>query len=147
MSDEPARADWSTYDVAWLTGATYRQLDYWIRTAPASEPLARHARTGSGSRRRFTDDDVRLVDLIVRLIGAGVARELARHLASSIPTGEPINRQLVPGVFLIVEWRSSTTSRPRRGSCDRGASPSGSAAATTADDPTGVTERPVGSSP
>lgn len=109
MSDEPERADWSTYDVSWLTGATYRQLDYWIRTAPESEPLARHASTGSGSRRRFTDDDVRLVDLIVRLIGAGVARELARHLASSIPTGEPINRQLVPGVFLIVEWRSIDT--------------------------------------
>lgn len=42
---------------------------------------------------------------------------------------------------------ASTTSRPRPRSCDRGGSPSGSAAATTADDPTGATDRPVGSSP
>lgn len=55
-------------EVCELTGVTYRQLDCWttagvvIPTVPAR---------GSGSRRRFTEDDVRLVALALRLAELG----------------------------------------------------------------------------
>lgn len=83
-----------------------------------------------------------------------VHRQMApQHVGLTVhPEGERVDWT---GEVRVVEhlmdqplrWQRPRHPRPRPRSCDRGASPSGSAAATTADDPTGVTERPVGSSP
>jgi DNA-binding transcriptional MerR regulator len=48
---------YSTVEVCRLTGATYRQLDYWCRTGRISgQPVGRG--TGSGHRRRWTQAQV-----------------------------------------------------------------------------------------
>lgn len=101
---EPAspHAAWSTYDVAELTGASYRQVDYWTRTTPV---LQHHASGGSGSRRRWTDDEVRRVDLIVRLRKTNVDLDTARASASGT-VGDPVVVSVTTGVSLIVEWRT-----------------------------------------
>lgn len=101
---EPASppAAWSTYDVAELTGASCRQVDYWTRTTPV---LQHHASGGSGSRRRWTDDEVRRVDLIVRLRKTNVDLDTARASASGT-VGDPVVVSVTTGVSLIVEWRT-----------------------------------------
>lgn len=52
----PRRKGFSTPEVCRLTGATYRQVDYWCRVGLIRPGLC-DAR-GSGTRRRFTEDDV-----------------------------------------------------------------------------------------
>lgn len=47
---------YSSKDVCEITGVTYRKLDYWLRTGLVFASVARAA--GSGSRRRFSIDDV-----------------------------------------------------------------------------------------
>jgi DNA-binding transcriptional MerR regulator len=47
---------YSSQQVCAMTGVTYRQLDYWTRTGLVHPSLC-EAR-GSGSRRRWTDEDV-----------------------------------------------------------------------------------------
>lgn len=55
-------------EVCDLTGVTYRQLDCWT-TAGVITPTV--PARGSGSRRRFTEDDVLLVALAARLAELG----------------------------------------------------------------------------
>ena len=51
------RPTYSTMEVARLTGASYRQLDYWARTGriPGQDP---GSVTGSGHQRRWTEEQV-----------------------------------------------------------------------------------------
>lgn len=69
----------AAHETARLAGITYRQLDYWCRVHLVW-PSVRDA-NGSGSRRRFSGDDVRLLALLGRLrsrsIGAGDLAALA----------------------------------------------------------------------
>lgn len=56
---------YSTVEVAKLTGATYRQLDYWCRTGRiAGQPPGRA--TGSGQRRKWSEADVERARLLLR---------------------------------------------------------------------------------
>jgi DNA-binding transcriptional MerR regulator len=52
----------TSHEVCRLTGCTYRQLDYWVRTGLVF-PSVVEAR-GSGSRRIFSDDDMERVKRI-----------------------------------------------------------------------------------
>lgn len=58
------------------TGVTYRQLDYWARTALV-EPSIRDA-AGSGSQRLYSFTDIVAVRVIKRLLDAGVSLQNVR---------------------------------------------------------------------
>lgn len=58
------------------TGVTYRQLDYWARTALV-EPSIRDA-AGSGSQRLYSFADIVAVRVIKRLLDAGVSLQNVR---------------------------------------------------------------------
>lgn len=67
----------TTREVVEMTGATYRQIDYWCRTGLI--PGHRES-VGSGRRRRFTEADVRrarLVALASRLSNAPLEKVVA----------------------------------------------------------------------
>lgn len=61
----------STHTTARVTGASYRQLDYWARST-AARPT-RQAR-GSGSKRGYTTEEVRAVRALVVLARLGAER-------------------------------------------------------------------------
>ena len=102
MDTPQPEGSWSTYDVCELTGASYRQVDYWIRTTPV---LDHHARAGSGGRRRWTDEEVQRVDLMVRCRQSQIDLDTVRELASG-GVGDPVLVGMAPGVMLQIEWRS-----------------------------------------
>lgn len=62
----------SSHEVCRQTGVSYRQLDYWDRTGLA-HPSDRLAR-GSGTQRRYTEEDVRKV-MILKYLMANRGRE------------------------------------------------------------------------
>lgn len=68
-TETTARA-FAAHATARLAGITYRQLDYWCRTGLVW-PTVRDA-NGSGSRRLFSADDVRLIALLGVLRGRAV---------------------------------------------------------------------------
>lgn len=77
---------WST---AWLseqTGATYRQLDYWI----GKGLLGRGHRGGSGSQRRFTPAEFELVAALAQLAALG-GREHWLELAADAVRAARVN--------------------------------------------------------
>jgi DNA-binding transcriptional MerR regulator len=53
-----------TSEMCALTGVTYRQLDFWTRSGVIRPPVDA---TGSGSRRRYSPDQVRYVRLAAEL--------------------------------------------------------------------------------
>lgn len=59
----------TTRQVQMLTGASYRQLDHWVRRGYVGDPDAPH---GSGIRRCWTPDEVRRADVLMRLSQLGV---------------------------------------------------------------------------
>ena len=70
----------AAHETARLAGITYRQLDYWCRVHLVW-PSVRDA-NGSGSRRRFSADDVRLIALLGVLRGRAVG---TADLAALVP--------------------------------------------------------------
>lgn len=69
----------STRDVARRAGASYRQLDYWIRSGVVVPDRA-EAR-GSGSRRAFSEEQVRVVRLVADLSTLGATSAVLRRAA------------------------------------------------------------------
>lgn len=63
------RTRWTSREVCEMTGATYRQLDYWTRRGYVS---AIDDMPGSGVLRRYDRAAVDRAELVVRLIGIGV---------------------------------------------------------------------------
>ena len=59
-----------------IVGITYRQLDYWARTDLVRPSLADAA--GSGSRRKYTYQDLLELKLIKTLLDAGIKLESVR---------------------------------------------------------------------
>lgn len=82
MSAEQATADpggdegFRGPQVCRIVGITYRQLDYWARTN-LIRPSVRDA-AGSGSKRRYSYDDLLELKVIKSLLDAGVALRSAR---------------------------------------------------------------------
>lgn len=76
MTDS-ANFGYSGPTVCRLTGVTYRQLDYWARTAlvmPSVTPA-----TGSGSKRAYSYGDLLEVKVIKSLLSSGVTLARARQ--------------------------------------------------------------------
>lgn len=73
-----------------LTGATYRQLDYWAtRQFVRPERPTRVPGTipTSGTMRLWPPSEVAIVRVMVRLLGAGLSLEVAAHLAREAEVG------------------------------------------------------------
>lgn len=79
MSPDPG---YSSSQVCTMTGATYRQLDYWVRTGILRPEYA--VANGSGTQRRFAPDQVRLVRLILRLRELGVGHDALVDAAARV---------------------------------------------------------------
>lgn len=73
---KPPRS-YSSPEVCKATRATYRQLDYWERTGLVT-PSIREA-SGSGSQRRYSEEDLERVLAIVKLLGAGFSLQAVRR--------------------------------------------------------------------
>jgi hypothetical protein len=86
----------STPDVAAQTGASFRQLDYWIRTGriPGMDPDGK----GSGVTREWTPAAVAHADRMARLTRAGLAVDIAHQLA----VDGPGTYRLAAGVHLTL---------------------------------------------
>ncbi|MGA9275633.1 MerR family transcriptional regulator [Ilumatobacter sp.] len=80
-SDAPARTDdagFSGTRAAKVVGITYRQLDYWARTDLIRPSLNDAA--GSGSRRRYSYNDLLELKAIKKLLDAGIKLEQVRKV-------------------------------------------------------------------
>jgi DNA-binding transcriptional MerR regulator len=73
---------YSSTQVCEIAGVTYRQLDYWTRTGIVA-PSVQAAR-GSGTCRRYSDDDVAKLRSIVETLLAGFELEKAVAYAAEI---------------------------------------------------------------
>src|SRR5579862_921470 len=74
--DESGPAGYRGPQVCKVVGITYRQLDYWARTGLLL-PSINEAR-GSGSQRRYSYTDLVQLQVIKRLLDAGVSLQAAR---------------------------------------------------------------------
>jgi len=59
--------DHSTLDVSRLTGASYRQLDYWDHAGWLSPSIRMAEGSGAGKRRVYSDEDVKIAKVLVLL--------------------------------------------------------------------------------
>lgn len=97
--DEPA-----TLADMMLTGATYRQLDYWWRTGLFRKPEdpERPPNTGSGRPRAWTGREQQIAALMVRLIHTGIAPSLAARMArDSVDNGA---RRVTTEDGITISW-------------------------------------------
>ena len=79
MSDHAQIAgDFSSPQTIEIVDITYRQLDYWTRTGLVTS-TARMAE-GSGSRRRYSYNDLLELKLIKRLLDEGIALQRVREV-------------------------------------------------------------------
>jgi DNA-binding transcriptional MerR regulator len=65
-----------------ITGVTYRQLDYWARTDLVTPSLA--IARGSGSKRRYSYNDLVEVKVIKSLLDAGVSLARTRQAVTCL---------------------------------------------------------------
>ena len=70
--------DFSSLQTIEIVGITYRQLDYWTRTGLVVS-TAQEA-VGSGSRRRYSYNDLLELKLIKRLLDEGIALQRVREV-------------------------------------------------------------------
>ena len=70
--------DFSSPQTIEIIGITYRQLDYWTRTGLVRS-TAQEA-VGSGSRRRYSYNDLLELKLIKRLLDEGIALQRVREV-------------------------------------------------------------------
>jgi DNA-binding transcriptional MerR regulator len=64
-------------NVCAVVGITYRQLDYWARTDLVRPSLS--DATGSGTRRRYSFEDLVVLRLVKRIVDAGNSLQAARR--------------------------------------------------------------------
>lgn len=80
-----ASVSYSTSDIAHLVGASYRMLNWWC-----SQGLLAETASGSGSRRRFTELDLRVAAAITQLTRLGCSgaplRSICSMLYEKLPT-------------------------------------------------------------
>lgn len=83
------------------TGITYRQLDYWARTG-LLRPSVKDA-SGSGSRRRYSFQDILQLRIMKRLLDAGISLQQIRSAVKYLSTemGKPLEE-----VVLISDGKS-----------------------------------------
>lgn len=88
-----------------IPGVSYRQLDFWVRQGYVHPD---NPAPGSGRSRILTDEEIRVVTLMARLVnGAGfqamAAAEHARTLLRQSVYGSPMRLELAPGITLEVD--------------------------------------------
>lgn len=76
------KKEFSGREIADLVGITYRQLDYWART-DLIRPSVRDA-SGSGSRRRYSEDDLRMLCFVKQMLDAGVNLDRVREAIENV---------------------------------------------------------------
>jgi DNA-binding transcriptional MerR regulator len=80
-----------------LTGAAYKNMDYWARTGLLRPSIA--AAAGSGSQRLYSFPDLVALKVVVRLRAAGISlqalRRVAAHLQARTPPATFANVYLV----------------------------------------------------
>ena len=87
----------TTHEVAMRSGLSYRQLDYWLRSGFIT--IADDA-DGSGSRRRFTDDEVADVMKVAQMmrqaesVGLNPTGTTISHVWHALQTGREWNLRL-----------------------------------------------------
>lgn len=99
-----AERTWSSVEACRLVGLSYRQLHYWTEITPCLDPENKDG--GSGSRRRYSDDDVRRLDLMNRLRTVGLTLERTRDIVGATAVDEPVSITVDAGVFVLAEWRT-----------------------------------------
>lgn len=67
-----------------LVGISYRQIDYWARIGLVVPSLGRA--DGSGTHRRYSDADVRVLRVVKMLLGAGLALHAVRSVIGTLDT-------------------------------------------------------------
>lgn len=85
-----------------IVGITYRQLDYWARTGLLRPSIA-EAR-GSGTQRRYSYRDLVGLEVIKRLLDAGMSLQAARQAIECL-TG-PLGADLASASLVLVGSRS-----------------------------------------
>jgi len=75
---EPGDLGYSGTQTAKVVGISYRQLDYWARTDLIRPSLS--DATGSGSRRRYSYNDLLELKAIKKLLDAGIKLEQVRKV-------------------------------------------------------------------
>jgi DNA-binding transcriptional MerR regulator len=82
MTDRTGGDGFSGQRAAEIVGITYRQLDYWARTDLVRPSLA--DAKGSGSRRKYSYQDLLELKTIKRLLDAGIKLENVRGVFSDL---------------------------------------------------------------
>ncbi|MCS5675053.1 MAG: MerR family transcriptional regulator [Actinomycetota bacterium] len=80
MTEGVVKSGFSGKRTAELVGITYRQLDYWARTDLIRPSLA--DAKGSGSRRRYSYQDLLELKVVKTLLDAGIRLEMVREVFS-----------------------------------------------------------------
>lgn len=107
----------STSHASQVTGATYRQIDYWIRDLGLlGEDLAA---VGSGQRRRFTDGDLEVISSLARLAALGCRDQWMTTAAEALR-----KRRVEVGEWLMLDLHSNVALRLLSGTAGL-ATPSG----------------------
>ena len=78
MSNEPLQDGFSGRRTAEVVGISYRQLDYWARTDLVRPSLT--DASGSGTRRRYSYQDLLELRVIKTLLDAGIKLESVREV-------------------------------------------------------------------
>ena len=84
MSDTSSTEGFSGRQTADVVGISYRQLDYWARTNLIRPSLT--DATGSGSRRRYSYQDLLELRVVKTLIDAGIKLESVREVFAYLRT-------------------------------------------------------------
>jgi DNA-binding transcriptional MerR regulator len=88
----------TTVEACTASGATYRQLDYWIKLGYLKPD---NAKDGSGSQRTWNGTEVAVAHLMIRLLRVGFIPKKASEIARSVVNGEP-STQLDQGIYLDI---------------------------------------------
>lgn len=90
---QPEARPWSSAWMAEHTGATYRQLDYWVRSGILGAGL----RGGSGTKRRFTPVEFEIASALAELAALGAQSASLEIAARAVRAGRvsPAGERLV----------------------------------------------------
>lgn len=104
--NEREQDTWTAPQVCDETGISYRQLDYWVRTDLITPSI--HTGHGSGTRRMFSANDVRLVKFVKNMLDAGIHLQVVRSVVADFVADPP-----APGT--VVAWSGNYDTRARGG--------------------------------
>lgn len=102
---QPEERTYSSADLMRITGATYRQLDWWC----SHKALIPHASPGSGKQRHFTAADLDAVYAAVALTRFGMTVDAALSVARQLVANDHYEVQLGEVFELSIRVRDTTS--------------------------------------